>query len=114
MAPFGLRTTQFSILARLNASGPTTIQALAGKMVMDRTTLGRTIRPLERDGLVTLEADAGDRRVRWLRITEAGQAKVALAMAGWQEAQLRFEAAMGAAAAAELRTRLKHVSRTKF
>jgi hypothetical protein len=36
-----LRTTQFSILAKLKSLGPLTISALAKEMVMDRTTLGR-------------------------------------------------------------------------
>src|SRR5260370_428682 len=53
LAPTGLRTTQFSILAKLKRKGPLTINALAEDMVMDRTTLGRTILPLERDGLMT-------------------------------------------------------------
>jgi DNA-binding MarR family transcriptional regulator len=49
LAPTGLRVTQFSILAKLTRRGPLTINALAEDMVMDRTTLGRNIRPLERE-----------------------------------------------------------------
>src|SRR5260370_42496651 len=48
----GLRVTQFSILAKLKRRGPLTINALAEDMVMDRTTLGRNIQPLDRDGLI--------------------------------------------------------------
>ena len=48
LAPTGLRTTQFSILAKLKRKGPMTINAPATDLVVDRTTLGRTIRPLER------------------------------------------------------------------
>ena len=58
LAPAGLRVTQFSILAKLKRRGPLTINALADDMVMDRTTLGRNIRPLERDGLISVEAAA--------------------------------------------------------
>ena len=39
-----------------------TINALAADMVMDRTTLGRNILPLERDGLIAVERG---RRDRW-------------------------------------------------
>src|SRR5580704_14992247 len=46
LAASGLRTTQFSILAKLRRLGPMTINALAADMVMDRTTLGRNILPL--------------------------------------------------------------------
>ena len=49
LASTGLRTTQFSILAKLHGLGPMTINALAGELVMDRTTLGRTMLLLERD-----------------------------------------------------------------
>ena len=109
-----MRATQFSILGRLLHSGPWTIQALASKLVLDRTTLGRTIRPLERDGLVAMQADPGDRRVRAMRITPAGEKLYAEALQGWQMAQERFEAAMGEDAAAALRSTLKAVASRKF
>lgn len=114
LAPFGLRTTQFSILVSLENSGPSAIQALAAKLVMDRTTLGRTIRPLERDGLVTMEVDSVDRRVRTLKITIEGIVRLAAASAGWVEAQTRFEAAIGPQQAASLRANLQEVTRTRF
>ena len=68
----GLRTTQFSILARLRRHGAMTINALAEDMVMDRTTLGRNILPLERDGLITIKPGRTDRRSKELRLTDAG------------------------------------------
>src|ERR1700761_9638759 len=54
LAPIGLRSTQYSILARLQRRGPMTVNALAAEMVMDRTTLARNIQPLQRDGLITV------------------------------------------------------------
>src|ERR1700731_2396811 len=72
LAASGLRTTQFSILAKLRRLGPMTINALAAEMVMDRTTLGRNILPLERDGLIAVEKGRRDRRSKELRLTEAG------------------------------------------
>ena len=62
LAASGLRTTQFSVLAKLRRLGPMTINALAADMVMDRTTLGRNILPLERDGLIAIEKGRRDRR----------------------------------------------------
>src|SRR5262245_46826320 len=62
LASEGLRTTQFSILAKLNRLGPLSINELAKSMVMDRTTLGRAIRPLQRDRLLTIgEGEDGQR-----------------------------------------------------
>jgi len=64
LAPSGLRTTQFAILSRLQRGGPMTINELAAALVMDRTTLGRNILPLEREGLIEIGAGASDRRRR--------------------------------------------------
>ena len=75
LTPSGLRTTQFSILAKLRRLGPMTINALAAEMVMDRTTLGRNILPLERDGLIAVEQGSRDRRSKELRVTETGEAR---------------------------------------
>ena len=61
LAPTGLRTTQLSILTKLKREGPLTINTLAEGMVMDRTTLGRNILPLERDRLIRIERVASDR-----------------------------------------------------
>src|SRR5215469_10021307 len=76
LVPIGLRTTQFSILAKLKRLGPLTINALADEMVMDRTTLGRNILPLERDGLIRIEASTADRRAKQLHLTKAGKKRL--------------------------------------
>src|SRR5262245_59530559 len=56
LASEGLPTTQYSMLAKLNRLGPLSINELAKSMVMDRTTLGRAIRPLQRDRLLMIGA----------------------------------------------------------
>ncbi len=112
-APLGLRGTQYSMLSRLHA-GPRSIVALADELVMDRTTLSRNIRPLERRGLLTIGPDAIDRRSRVVTITPAGAALLERARDTWRTAQARFEAAFGAARAAELRRILAAVAATKL
>ena len=64
LAPAGLRTTQFSILAKLKRQGPMTINVLADQLVMDRTTLGRNILPLEAKVLSASRLDAGTAEAR--------------------------------------------------
>ncbi len=110
LAPSALRTTQFSILSRLNRSGPMSIHALAEAMVMDRTTLGRNILPLEREGLVGVEQSTEDRRSKNLRVTPEGLARLKEATAGWKRAQSAFEGAFGAERAAALRAVLHDVA----
>lgn len=106
LAPTGLTTPQFSILARLRRRGPSTINELAEDLVMDRTTLGRNLRPLERDGLLAIGADREDRRRRALTVTPAGEARLAAAGPLWAQAQQDFAVRFGAAEAAALRASL--------
>ena len=108
LASEGLRTTQYSILAKLNRLGPLSINELAKSMVMDRTTLGRAIRPLERDRLLTV-GEGEDGRTRSLRLTAAGEARLNAATAQWREAQKKFELTFGAQDAAQLRSVLQRV-----
>jgi DNA-binding MarR family transcriptional regulator len=108
LASEGLRTTQYSILAKLNRLGPLSINELAKAMVMDRTTLGRAIRPLERDKLLAI-GEGADGRTRSLRLTPAGEARLKAAAAKWREAQKKFELTFGAQDAAQLRSVLQRV-----
>jgi DNA-binding MarR family transcriptional regulator len=114
LTPSGLRTTQFSILAKLRRLGPTTINALAAEMVMDRTTLGRNILPLQRDGLIAVEQGSRDRRSKELRVTEAGEARFRAGMKGWVQAQREFEKAFGAKRTADMRALLHAVAATEL
>ena len=114
LAPTGLRTTQFSILSKLKRKGPLTINALAADMAMDRTTLGRNILPLQRDGLIAVEADAADRRAKALRLTKAGEKRLQPARERWVVAQERFESVFGSRRAAELRGLLRSVVARNF
>ena len=100
LAPIGLGVNQYSILARL--------------LVMDRSTLGHLLRPLEQRGLVTLKVSDRDRRSRSLALTQAGKAVVAEARPRWARAQRRFEGAFGKEAARELRTVLKEIATADF
>ena len=114
LAPTGLRTTQFSILSKLRRKGPLNINALAADMAMDRTTLGRNILPLQRDGLITVEPDAADRRAKALRVTKAGEKRLQAAREKWVVAQARFENVFGRRRAAELRGLLRSVVAGEF
>jgi DNA-binding MarR family transcriptional regulator len=109
LSAVGLRTTQFSILAKLKHLGPMTINALAAAMVMDRTTLGRNILPLQRMGLIATQRGEEDRRSKELRLTPTGAGRLRAAAEKWTEAQTGFEKAYGGERAGELR-RLLHAA----
>jgi DNA-binding MarR family transcriptional regulator len=115
LAPSGLRITQFSILAKLNeAGGPLTINSLAEEMVMDRTTLGRNILPLERDGLIAIAQGAADRRSKELHLTDVGLERLLHAWKYWAEAQAGFDAAFGSRQDSELRTLMRAITSTEL
>jgi DNA-binding MarR family transcriptional regulator len=114
LAASGLRATQYAILGRLQRNGPMPINALAAALVMDRTTLGRNILPLERDGLIEIGASPRDRRRREVRLTPAGATRLRAARQGWKVAQQRFDEVFGAERAAALRDLLREVTASEF
>ena len=114
LAASGLRSTQYSILAKLDLLGPRTVNALAAELVMDRTTLGRNILPLERDGLIEVVRSPADRRRHELCLTDAGRKLHRTALSHWEEAQRRFNAVFGDERAAALRDLLREVSAIHF
>jgi DNA-binding MarR family transcriptional regulator len=110
VSPLGLRATQYSILARLHRKGAMTINALAAELVMDRTTLGRNILPLQRDGLIAVGPGKFDRRSKELRLTRCGRERFQAAQKGWTKAQEKFEYAFGVRRAKALRMLLEDVT----
>jgi DNA-binding MarR family transcriptional regulator len=108
LAQEGLRSTQYSILSKLGRLGAMPIGKLADTMVMERTALGRALRPLERDRLVAVGAGS-DARTRNVSLTPQGQAKLKSAMVIWRRAQKEFESAYGEDAARGLRSSLQKV-----
>jgi len=109
LAEAGLRVTQFSILFKLSHLGPMTVNQMANELVMDRTTLTRNLKPLERDALVQSGPSEQDRRERVIALSPAGRDKVKAALPLWRKAQKSFEERFGAARARELREVLSAV-----
>jgi len=114
LEPTGLRITQYSILAMLKRLGPLTINALAKVLQTDRTTLGRNILPLERDGLIRIEQGASDRRAKELHLTTAGEKRLQAARPAWLKAQATFESSFGPKRAGTLRALLRALMATEF
>ncbi|RKE38061.1 MarR family transcriptional regulator [Paraburkholderia sp. BL23I1N1] len=102
----GLTITQFSLLGRLNRTGPMTMKQLAETMRMQRTTLVRTIQPLRRNGLVSSETLGADARALSIALTAAGEARLQAGRKHWHAAQAEFENRFGARRAAALRSEL--------
>jgi DNA-binding MarR family transcriptional regulator len=112
LAPTGLSLCQYGILSALNKRGAAlpSVQELAEEQVLDRSTLGQNLRPLERDGLISLLTDPRDRRVRLIALTKQGLAKYNEANRYWEAAQERFEAVFGKDEAEKLRSVLLSIA----
>jgi DNA-binding MarR family transcriptional regulator len=82
----GIRTTQTPVLAALAAKSGWSMEELSDWLGMERTTLVRNLRPLERDGLVELSGTGRGGRVA-VSITAKGKKDLAKAMPAWRAAQ---------------------------
>ena len=106
LAPAGIKSTQYSILAEVGrggAAGVLTMCELAAAMVMDRSTLGHNLRPLQRDALLVLRPAEHDGRKRHVELTREGRDLLARARRLWRGAEDRFETVFGRKPAADLR-----------
>jgi len=68
------------------------VTRLAAEAALDRSTMGRNLDPLERRGLVRIEAGHQDQRERVVHLTAAGEAAVESALPCWRAAQARVAA----------------------
>lgn len=95
LQPIGLTNGQFSLLMSLNRPEPPAIAPVAQLLGMNRTTLTAALKPLERDGLVSVEVDPADRRSRLLRLTDKGHAVLARAVPIWRRTHAAVDADLG-------------------
>jgi DNA-binding MarR family transcriptional regulator len=96
MKTSGILPTQFTLLVVTRAHGPITISNMAEVLVMDRTTLTRNLKPLEREGLVSVAPGKDDQRSREVSLTSKGLQRLEQALPLWREAQRRIKHALGA------------------
>ena len=96
MRPTGLRITQFTILQALARTGEVKQGRLGEILVMDSTSLTRTLRIMLQQGWIA-ERRGEDQRERWLKLSKAGEAKLKIATATWEKVQARLQAKLGEA-----------------
>ncbi|MEJ0050611.1 MAG: MarR family transcriptional regulator [Methylovirgula sp.] len=114
LAPSGLRATQHTLLYTIQVMDAPTLGEMAQAMVMDLSALGRSLKPLEREGLVAIVPDPADGRAKRATLTKAGVKKLKYTAELWRNAQDRFEKAFGAKRAEELRSVLISLSSSEF
>lgn len=102
LAPAGIGVPQFSLMRRIERAGTVSLTELAGLAELDRSTVGRNVKVLERMGLVEI-GPAEDQREAAVSLTAAGEEAIGNAAPLWDEAQRRVEAVLGSEGARALR-----------
>ena len=111
LRPVGLRATQLSVLVAVAIDGATSIAALADFLGMDRTTLTRNLRPLQKQGLISVGPE-GWRRSRNLEITKKGRSRLREALPLWERAQDILREKLGYQAWVDVRAGLNRLVET--
>jgi DNA-binding MarR family transcriptional regulator len=88
-----LRVSQIIVLVVLYLAGSQTINELAEKLDLDRTTLGRNLKPLAQQNLLTVEP-GNDQRTRIVGLTAHGEETLLLVLPQWEQAQAHMLADM--------------------
>ncbi len=110
LQPLDLNNGQFSMLTVIAGLQPIGMQALADTLAMDRTTVTAALKPLQRRGLVTVQASELDLRAREARLAPWGKALLAKAIPLWQDVQNAVEGELTPAATTRLREQLSRIS----
>lgn len=105
LAPSGLTSGQFGILAAVAALQPMPVPVLRSVLAMDRTSLNRTLKPLEDNGFISITRGAG-RRASQVDMTPDGLQAFREAGPLWRTAQSDAAARLGTARIGQLLTGL--------
>jgi DNA-binding MarR family transcriptional regulator len=89
-----IRSTQFTILIAIAKAQPASMSTLGSILIIDSTTLTRSLAKLQKQGLIGISKRA-QRRQRFVTLTEAGVTALEEALPGWRSTQERFEKALG-------------------
>lgn len=107
----GMRSTQFAILVGIAKKQPVSIGVLSDVLIIDPTTLTRSLRLLQKDGLITI-SNRSTMRQRFLALSEKGERALARTLPAWRKVQERLVSTVGAQQWNDLRNKLESLART--
>lgn len=90
LEPSGLKVTQYSLLNHLKRLGPLTMNELSQAIRLERTTLVRNLKLLQKMGSVKVSEEENS-RARIVHLTESGQELLKAAVPYWVQAQKTVE-----------------------
>jgi DNA-binding MarR family transcriptional regulator len=111
LTPSGLRSSQLPILAAAGLFGDSgaTMSKLAQTLLIDRTTLTRSIRPLERARLLRVVRSPDDARTKVVVITRSGERMIESIFPVWERVLKHIKKSLGAGMLSELHAQLDQV-----
>ena len=110
MQESGVRSTQFALLVAIAKIQPVAMGTLAEVLTIDRTTLTRSLRLLQKDRLITI-SKRSEMRQRFLQLTPAGEKSLQRSLPLWREAHAKFVAALGKDYWLSMRSELERLAR---
>ena len=96
LAPAGINLAQFSLLRSIARRQPLSLTELGRAVELDRSTIGRNIKVLEKQGL-TQSAALADQREAGVQLTQRGERILHDAEGLWSKVQAKFEDKLGTA-----------------
>jgi DNA-binding MarR family transcriptional regulator len=94
LTPVGINIAQFSLLRNVERRQPVSLTELARHLELDRSTLGRNVRVLERLGMLSF-GRGDDHREALVLLTEEGAQTLRAALPLWQACQESVSARLG-------------------
>lgn len=109
LAPLGVNIAQFSLLRKISRAGSISLTELAHKAELDRSTMGRNAKVLQRMGLIE-PAVSDDHREASVTLTAEGRDIVTRGAPLWDKAQEEIEARLGDNGVEQLQALLRAIS----
>lgn len=106
LEPFGINIGQFSHLRNVKRNEPVSLTDLGSVMELDRSTIGRNTKVLERMGLVT-SVVGKDQREALLSLSARGAGLLEEAMPIWENVQFELDDRVGEKAGPHLKRLLE-------
>ena len=110
LEPAGVRATQFAILTAVAKFQPVSISHIGEILVIDQTTLTRSLRLLQKQGFLDV-SPRSLRRQRFITLTDSGVKALAVAVPLWRKVQAKFLSDMGGESWSLLRHELERLAR---
>lgn len=109
LASLGINIAQYFLLRTIGGYQPVSLTELGRHAELDRSTVGRNVKVLERMELVGTGREGSDLREALVSLTPAGKALLRKATPAWERCQQGVEARLGAGNVEALRTALVRI-----